>query len=51
VTLTCGSVDAITGPDLDDLETEFADWQIDDERPYFDYCPDCRESGQRHAGE
>jgi hypothetical protein len=47
VTLTCsscGRVDAITGPDLDDLETEFAYWQIDDERPYFDYCPDCSES-------
>jgi hypothetical protein len=47
VTITCsscGRTDAIAGPDLDHIETEFADWQIDDERPYFDYCPDCSES-------
>jgi len=57
VTLTCegcGRTDAITGPNPDHVESMFPGWELDNEQPYHDYCPDCladpRRSFRRGGG-
>lgn len=40
---SCGQTQAIADPNLDHIEGMFPGWELGSERPYRDYCPDCRD--------